>query len=575
MLCCTLPDHRRSLLSRCTTLSRLASSKDTALSDAVVRPQWKTAYLILLIAALLSASVAQSSVAQDGAARKKIGDQYIPVDGIAAGVLQPAKLMSCEATALYPLEIAEAWCLDNIGFSPRICDSVRVISATPGPSGPMAAVIVKLNQPFAIGDLNPQLVRADAVTEVDGLSCLPINGPPGVVVHQPDPKTIIVASTNYLETLVDAAGGGQPGQLAQLASNVSHDGHLAILLAIEPVRPMINGMLQAFANQLPPQLAPFTELPNLLDAILIRINLDDDQQGAQLAFLAVDDAAADKLETLLADATQMGRDIAMSQIQQNIRDQGVVPDATRAYADRMADRITTMLRPKRTGRRLVLSASPSQGLAAQGMLVALLMPAVSQARFAARGQRARNNLKQIGLAMHNYHSAYRKLPDAVSRDADGKALLSWRVHILPFIEQQALYEEFHLDEPWDSEHNLKLIPKMPDTYKHASMNTPPGQTVYQVPMGEGTMFHSEKPTRFRDVLDGLSNTIMVVETNADAAVQWTKPEDLKIDADNPSKSIGFLNNQASVLYGDGSVQNISENASAAEWSAKISRAGRD
>ncbi len=77
-----------------------------------------------------------------------------------------------------------------------------------------------------------------------------------------------------------------------------------------------------------------------------------------------------------------------------------------------------------------------------------------------------NNLKQIGLAMHNYESTFGTFPPAYIADkATGKPLLSWRVAILPFLEQDALYKQFHLDEPWDSAHNKTLIARMPPVYR--------------------------------------------------------------------------------------------------------------
>ena len=81
---------------------------------------------------------------------------------------------------------------------------------------------------------------------------------------------------------------------------------------------------------------------------------------------------------------------------------------------------------------------------------------------AARRAQSMNNLKQFALAMHNYHDTNGKFPAASSFDKDGKPLLSWRVHVLPYLEQAELYKQFHLDEPWDSEHNKKLIEKMPN-----------------------------------------------------------------------------------------------------------------
>ena len=120
----------------------------------------------------------------------------------------------------------------------------------------------------------------------------------------------------------------------------------------------------------------------------------------------------------------------------------------------------------REGFRLV-SREPIPSIsspAASGVLVALLLPAVQSAREAARRAQCVNNLKQIGLAMHNYHDANGHFPRAVV-GKDGKRLLSWRVAILPYIEQQGLYNKFKLDEPWDSPHNKALINEMPTTLR--------------------------------------------------------------------------------------------------------------
>ena len=76
-----------------------------------------------------------------------------------------------------------------------------------------------------------------------------------------------------------------------------------------------------------------------------------------------------------------------------------------------------------------------------------------------------NNLKQIGLAMHNYHDRHKSLPSAYTVDKAGKPLLSWRVLILPYLDQEALYKEFHLDEPWDSEHNKPLSAMVVKVYR--------------------------------------------------------------------------------------------------------------
>src|SRR5262249_12689161 len=118
-----------------------------------------------------------------------------------------------------------------------------------------------------------------------------------------------------------------------------------------------------------------------------------------------------------------------------------------------------------------------------------------------------NNLKMIGLAFHNYHDANGHMIRAIC-DGKGKALLSWRVAILPFIEEEKLYKEFKLDEPWDSPHNKKLIAKMPKVFAGAPVKAgdpePASNTTpYQVFMGPGTPFPMpNSKVRLTDITDG-------------------------------------------------------------------------
>jgi RNA polymerase sigma factor (sigma-70 family) len=116
-----------------------------------------------------------------------------------------------------------------------------------------------------------------------------------------------------------------------------------------------------------------------------------------------------------------------------------------------------------------------------------------QANSAQRGQ-SMNHLRQIMIAIHNYHDAYNYLPADI-RDKDGKPLLSWRVALLPFIEYDALYRQFKLDEPWDSEHNLKLLAHMPAPYRVGIEPKDSTHTYYQAFAGPGTPLHPEAAGR--------------------------------------------------------------------------------
>jgi uncharacterized protein (TIGR03067 family) len=167
-----------------------------------------------------------------------------------------------------------------------------------------------------------------------------------------------------------------------------------------------------------------------------------------------------------------------------------------------------------------------------------------------------NNLKIIGVAMHNYLDSNRgSFPPAAIYSKDGKPLLSWRVAILPYLEQGQLYKEFKLDEPWDSPHNRKLLEKMPKVYAPVAGDAKEYWTFYRVFTGPGTIFEGTKGTRITAITDGTSNTILVVE--AGEAVPWTKPDELPYDASKPLPKLGgMFKDGFNALFADAAVRFI-------------------
>ncbi len=194
---------------------------------------------------------------------------------------------------------------------------------------------------------------------------------------------------------------------------------------------------------------------------------------------------------------------------------------------------------------------------------------------AARKMQSMNNMKQIALAMFNYESTYAKFPAADGSEKTGKPTLSWRVHILPYIEQDALYKEFHLDEPWDSEHNKPLIAKMPTIFAApGSKAAAEHKTVYLTVRAADTMFPAGKALRMADITDGLSNTIMLVEASDDRAVIWTKPDDYNVDYAKPMAGlVGLRDHSFLIGMADGSVRALSDKVKPANLKAMFTRAG--
>jgi hypothetical protein len=190
-----------------------------------------------------------------------------------------------------------------------------------------------------------------------------------------------------------------------------------------------------------------------------------------------------------------------------------------------------------------------------GFVLAALLGLVpvpqAEARTPLGGVANKNDLKQIGLAFHDYHDVHKRFPAAAIFDKDGKALLSWRVALLPSLEQAALYKEFKLDEPWDSAHNIKLLPKMPRIFGPPGDGDDAGKTVYRVFTGPGTVFDGRTGLKITSISDGTTNTILAVE--AREAVPWTKPEELPYKDKEPLPKLGADKKNFVVLMCDGSV----------------------
>jgi hypothetical protein len=215
----------------------------------------------------------------------------------------------------------------------------------------------------------------------------------------------------------------------------------------------------------------------------------------------------------------------------------------------------------------------------------LLLPCVQKVSDSDRLVPSQHTLKVIGGAFLTYHETFKRFPPAVVTDPKGRPLCSWRVLLLPFLEEGKLYRQFHLDEPWDSADNKKLLEQTPWCYvPRGGGQDEPGLTRYQVLVGPGTAFERPRPT-LKDMPDGPENTILVVE--AAKAVPWSKPVDLAYDPKGPLPALGgvvsqpvhFLCNEVSsrpgfnAAFADGKVRFIRGDTDERTIRALITRNG--
>lgn len=196
-------------------------------------------------------------------------------------------------------------------------------------------------------------------------------------------------------------------------------------------------------------------------------------------------------------------------------------------------------------------------------IFALKWPAMRQEWEAARRSHCKNNLRQIGLALHQYHDQYGTFPPAYTIDADGKPLHSWRTLILPFIDELPLYDKIDLSKPWDHPANADAFSSLVPIYACPSATVPENYTIYLAVVSPNSFFRPTEPRTLSDST-GHSNSIAVMEVSVKDSVHWMAPEDTDeqfvlgfgIDIDFVSPHTGGIQ----VLLVDGNVRFLSENS---------------
>jgi prepilin-type processing-associated H-X9-DG protein len=316
-----------------------------------------------------------------------------------------------------------------------------------------------------------------------------------------------------------------------------------------------------------PIFTPFAVLWEQTDTLVAGGTLDDKLRIEAIAHCTSPENA-ERVERTLAAAITLGLN-AVEAIQTH---PASAPDEQQMKSFLMAG--AALLKQVKVSRSDATVVATVEGPLASFPMISALAPAVTAARESARRAQSANNMKQLALAFHNYAATHNHFPPAVVLGPDGKTPHSWRIEILPYLEAggKALYDKYKMNEPWDSEDNKQVLLQMPAVFRFPDDNEKSFHASYFAVTGPQTIFADIKGTSFRQITDGTSNTIMLVEAKKN--IPWTKPEDIAADADKPLPKLGgWTVGGFNVAFADGSVRLIPENVDGELLRKLFSKAG--
>jgi hypothetical protein len=443
-----------------------------------------------------------------------IDTTYVTAGATAIVVLRPAQIMKSPLAEFLPVEVATAAGLKYIGVDPANVEEATAFADLTNPTAPAYGLALRFIAPIRGGDIPEQLRAHTMRDEIAGKAYLKSQQPMMPSFYAPNNRTLLVAPDDVVRRLVGSPAGAETGPIIDRVRQVPAGNDLYVGVNVTALRPLVQMGLAQSSQPIPPDAKPFLAALDLIDAAELTVNLSKPGTSSLVAH-ANDEAAAQQIETILKDLAAKYQEKMKAAVAKQKASEDPIERAMAQYAERVSGRWTPLM-PTRAGADLTFfrtegTNSQQQQLvsvAVIGILVALLLPAIQAAREAARRAQSINNMKQLLLALLNHEAAKQTLPAHAIYSADGKPLLSWRVQILPFLEERALYDQFHLDEPWDSEHNRTLVAKMPAAFQNPNLPLPAGKTNYLGVVGEPCIFDgTDTGKQIPDVTDGTANTI--------------------------------------------------------------------
>lgn len=412
-------------------------------------------------------------------------------------------------------------------------------------SEPLPGVIVCANSDF---DKNAVLTKLPPKNEgikatIEGHEAYAL--PDGMFLIFVDSKTMLLAPENTLKAMLSTRGksGDKKAEFEKLYP--AND--IAAVVDLEPVEALVDEISQQ---------VPMAQLVQSVVGLAATIDATGTGESHLSLTVKMSDAAnAQQLNAIAMGGFQMAKVQALGQLS---GDNSPISEELVAVLTELLDSVTIKAVKESVELDLPKVKDPEQFLKDVTPALKELVKGIAESQKAAARRMKTMPLREIGLAFHNYHDTFNGFPSYCAGKSDDGANqgLSWRVHLLPYFGELTLYQEFHLDEPWDSDHNKTLIERMPKIFECEDVNKA-GHTSYHVFTGEGTPFGNEEPIGISSITDGTSNTIMVVQAGPDKADIWTKPSGLEFNSEDPKAALGKLAETFLILLCDGAVREIS------------------
>ena len=514
----------------------------------------------LVLACLCVTSIAAAAAAPQGQKPKPFSLQYVPENPIMLLALHPSELLRhkslkpvadeinsfFKATVGLDVENLETWCMGVAFFS----------SDEPQRFRPLLYQIFVSRKPSRFEQLLDMMAPNAEKKTHSGTEYFHTRSE---CYKWLDDRTLLLAENEraMLPLIEAGATGKAPARWKQQWDEIKS----------KPGACMIDFVTfrKAIANDGPPpgvfaDIAPMWEKADIaaisldlskrirLDAVSVSPNADSASEARKAMMIGLDFARQQTDEAIQHIDSQMSRMTDDPNSRRFVAEMRIA-DATLGLIRKPMDGIEI----EQDGSRLTASASLSP--IAVGRAAGKLAPPLRQMRSDAMAQARTQNLRQLALAMHNYHDVYKAFPPAykMGKNGNGKHKVSWRVLILPFLgrETQALYAEYKFDEPWDSPTNKRVTARMPQYFRATDSKPGTTNTDYFVIVGENTGGKVEKGRKIREFIDGTSNSLLIVETRK--AVHWAKPEDIGMPKDGLPKLGGIAKTGFRVARADGSV----------------------